>query len=181
MARALLLPAAPAAEEEFVRADQVDVEAVRVACRSLVRRRALVAASVSFLPVPGVDFITDVAVLVKLLPQINARFGLAEAQVEHLSPQRKVLAYRLMVSAGGMLARRVTTTLLVTGVLRRAGTRLGAMEATRLVPLIGQGVAAAIAFYALTRIAGRHIDQCAEIARQLRAESGRSHSSSTGS
>ena len=148
---------------------------VRAVDRNLVRRiarEAWRAAGLSRQPL---------AVLVKLLPQINARFGLAEAQVEHLSPQRKVLAYRLMVSAGGMLARRVTTTLLVTGVLRRAGTRLGAMEATRLVPLIGQGVAAAIAFYALTRIAGRHIDQCAEIARQLRAESGRSHSSSTGS
>jgi hypothetical protein len=144
-----------------------DLDALRRECQALVRRRALLAASVSFVPIPGVDFITDVAVLVNLLPEINARFGLGEAQVERLSPTRKAIAYRLMVSAGGLLARKITTTTLLTTVLRRAGLRLGVMEATRFVPLVGQGVAAIIAYLALTHLARQHIDECAALAREI--------------
>jgi uncharacterized protein (DUF697 family) len=144
-----------------------DLDALRAECRSLVRRRAVMAAAVSFVPIPGVDFITDVAVLVNLLPEINARFGLTEAQVERLSPARKAIAYRLMVTAGGALARKITTTQLLGTVLRRAGLRLGVMEVTRLMPIIGQGVAAVIAYIALTHLANKHIDECAVLALEV--------------
>jgi hypothetical protein len=40
------------------------VEAVVRQCRRLVNRRALIAAGVSVVPIPGVDWVTDVAVLV---------------------------------------------------------------------------------------------------------------------
>lgn len=149
------------------RAVAADLDDLRDACRSLVRKRAVMAAAVSFVPIPGVDLITDVAVLVNLLPEINSRFGLTEAQVERLSPARKAIAYRLMVTAGGALARKLTTTQLLTTVLRRAGIRLGFMEASRLVPLIGQGVAAVIAYIALTQLAYRHIDECRALALEV--------------
>lgn len=151
------------------RSDEADLDSIRRECQALVRRRALLAASVSFVPLPGVDFITDVAVLLNLLPEINARFGLTEGQVERLSPARKAVAYQLMVGAGGLLARRITATRLLGTVLRRVGPRLGVMEATRLVPLVGQGIAAVIAYVALNHLAGKHIDQCAELARQVHA------------
>lgn len=167
MARNLLLPRRDERAEPSPALDP-DLDTVRRECRSLVRRRALLAASVSFVPIPGVDFITDVAVLVNLLPEINARFGLGEAQVERLSPSRKAIAYRLMVSAGGLLARKLTTTTLLTTVLRRAGLRLGVMEVTRFVPLVGQGVAAIVAYLALTHLAHKHIDECAALAREMR-------------
>lgn len=146
-----------------------DLDALRGECRARVRRRALMASAVCLVPIPGVDLITDVAVLVNLLPEINARFGLTEAQVEHLSPARKALAYRLMVTAGGALARKLTTTALLTTVLRRAGMRLGFMEASRLLPIVGQGVAAVVAYLALTSLANKHIDECLNLARELRA------------
>jgi len=150
------------------RAVAADLDSLREECRALVRKRAVMAAAVSFVPIPGVDFITDVAVLVNLLPEINARFGLSEAQVERLSPARKAIAYRLMVTAGGALARKLTTTQLLSTVLRRAGIRLGFMEASRLVPLIGQGVAAIVAYIALTQLAYRHIDECRALALEVR-------------
>lgn len=168
MARGLN-PPLPLASARDDRADEADLDSIRRECRAMVRRRALLAASVSFVPLPGVDFITDVAVLVNLLPEINARFGLTEGQVERLSPARKAIAYQLMVCAGGLLARRITATRLIGTVLRRVGPRLGVMEATRLVPLVGQGIAAVIAYVALNHLAGKHIDQCAELARQVRA------------
>jgi hypothetical protein len=123
----------------------------------------------SFVPLPGIDLITDVAVLLALLAEINRRFGLAEGQIESLSPSRKALAYRLTTVAGGFVSTRLATSQLFLTLLRRAGPRLGIMEATRFAPIVGQAVAAGIAYVTLTRIARRHIEQCAEIAEKLSA------------
>ncbi len=142
---------------------------IRAACLAMTRRRAALSAMASFLPVPGVDLVTDVAVLLALLAEINRRFGLTEAQIESLSPSRKALAYKLVTAAGGFVSTRIATSQGFLALLRRAGPRLGVMEATRFAPVIGQAIAAAIAWFTLTRIARRHIDQCAEIAAKIAA------------
>jgi hypothetical protein len=136
-------------------------------CLGMARRRAGLSALTSFVPLPGIDLITDVAVLITLLADISRRFGLTEAQIETLSPSRKALAYKLTTAAGGFLATRVATSRVFMTVLRRAGLRFGIMEATRFAPIIGQAIAAGIAYVTLIRIARRHIEQCAEIAGKL--------------
>jgi hypothetical protein len=135
----------------------------------MTRRRAGLSALASFVPLPGIDLITDVAVLLALLADINRRFGLTEAQIETLAPSRKALAYKLTTAAGGFVATRMATSQLFLTVLRRAGARLGIMEAMRFAPVIGQAIAAIIAYLTLSRIARRHIEQCAEIAAELSA------------
>lgn len=162
-ARSVDFDATPAAE-----AATGDIEALRLECRQLVRRRALLAAATSFIPVPGLDVVTDVAVLFKLMPEINSRFGLTSAQISRLVPAQRILVYRLMVSGGSVLASNLATAPLLLALLRRVGVRLTVMEATRLVPIVGQAIAAGIGFWALNYVAGRHVDACAEIARQLR-------------
>src|SRR5690349_16582652 len=59
-----------------------DIDAVARHCRRLVTKRALLAAGVAALPVPGLDWLTDVGVLVKVLPEVNQAFGLTEDQIE---------------------------------------------------------------------------------------------------
>jgi hypothetical protein len=140
---------------------------LRRQCVAMARRRAGLSALASFVPLPGIDLITDVAVLMALLADISHRFGLTEAQIEALSPSRKALAYKLTTAAGGFLATRMATSRIFMTVLQRAGFRLGIMEATRFAPIIGQAIAAAIAYFTLTRIARRHIEECAEIAGKL--------------
>jgi hypothetical protein len=150
-------------------ASQQSLAELRRQCMAMTRRRAGLSAMASFVPLPGIDLITDVAVLLALLAQINRRFGLSEAQIESLSPSRKAMAYKLTTAAGGFVATRLATSQVFLTLLRRAGPRLGIMEATRFAPIVGQAVAAGIAYLTLTRIARRHIEQCAEIAEQLSA------------
>ena len=47
---------------------------------------ALLAAGVATLPVPGLDWATDIGILVKLLPRINEAFGMEQKlrMVEHM-------------------------------------------------------------------------------------------------
>ena len=44
--------------------------------RKLLNRRAMAGAAASAVPVPGLDWLVDAALLSKLLPAINHEFGL---------------------------------------------------------------------------------------------------------
>lgn len=145
-----------------------NLEALRRECRQMVRRRAALSALTSLIPIPGIDLITDTAVLVKLIPDINAKFGLSEAAISKLSPTKKVFRYRLLATVGGMFASRVVTAKVLVGTLRIAGLRLTAMEVTRLIPIAGQIVAAVLGYLALSYVAGKHVDECVALAREIR-------------
>lgn len=142
-----------------------DLERIRLACLQMIRRRALIAAAASFVPIPGAGLITDTAVLVSLIDDINEKFALDKEAISQLAPAKKALAYQLMTRAGGMLAARFSTSRLLGLILQRAGLRLGFVEATRYAPLIGQAISAAIAYLILTGITRHHVDQCAQLAK----------------
>lgn len=136
-------------------------------CRKWVSRRALVAAGVAAVPLPGVDLLTDVAVLVALLPRINAAFGLSPAQIERLAPQRQIVVYKAISAAGGLLVGQVVTRELVLKLLKLVGVRLTTQQAAKYVPLAGQAVSAALTYSALRYVCEQHIRQCLAVARQL--------------
>ena len=136
-------------------------------CRKRVNQRALLAAGVAMVPVPGVDWITDVALLLKLLPQITTEFGLSPAQVERLAPDRRVVAYKAISAGGSMLLGRLVTRELVMTLLRTVGVRLSAQQAAKYLPVAGQVASAALTFSALKYVCEQHIRQCESVARQL--------------
>ena len=152
----VLVPESPAQIELVVRQ-----------CRRMVNKRALVAAGVAAVPIPGVDWITDVAVLLKLIPQINRAFGLTPDQVERLAPDRRVVVYKAISAGSGMLVGRIVTRELITKVLGMVGVRLTTQQAAKYVPIAGQAVSAALTFSALKYVCEQHIQQCAAVARQL--------------
>jgi uncharacterized protein (DUF697 family) len=154
-------------EWSVVPATEAEVEAVVRHCRRLVKRRALLAAGVAVVPLPGVDWVTDVAVLVKLLPEINEAFGLSPEQVERLAPDRRVVVYKAISAGGGMLAGKLVTRELVTRLLRVVGVRLTTQQAAKYVPVAGQAVSAVLTFSALRYVCEQHIQQCAAISRRL--------------
>ena len=144
-----------------------EIEAVVRHCRRLVTKRALVAAGVSMVPIPGLDWITDVAVLMKLIPEINRAFGLTPEQVERLAPDRQLVVYKAISAGGGMLVGRLVTRDLIMKLLRLVGVRLTTQQAAKYVPIAGQAVSAALTFSSLKFVAEQHIQQCVAVSRQL--------------
>lgn len=144
-----------------------DLEQVRAVCLQMIRRRALLSAAASFVPIPGAGLITDTAVLVSLIDDINEKFGLDKQAIKELAPAKKALAYQLMTRAGGMLAARLSTSRLLGLILQRAGLRLGIVEATRYAPIVGQAISASIAYFILTRITRQHVEQCMQVTNEL--------------
>ena len=144
-----------------------DIDVVVAHCRRLVGRRALMAAGVSVVPLPGIDWLTDIATLMKLIPDINRAFGLTPEQVEQLSPDRRVVVYKAISAGGSMLIGRLVTRELVVRVLRLVGLRLTAQQAAKFVPIAGQAVSAALTYSSLRYVCEQHIQQCVAVSRQL--------------
>ena len=136
-------------------------------CRKRVRQRALLAAGVAMVPVPGIDWVTDVGLLIRLLPEISSAFGLSPAQVERLAPDRRVVVYKAISAGGSMLLGRMVTKELVLLLLKTVGLRLSAQQAVKYLPLAGQAVSAALTYSALKFVCDQHIRQCEAVARQL--------------
>ena len=156
-----------AAEWTVVPATEREIDAVVRHCRRLVGRRALVAAGVAVVPLPGVDWVTDVAVLMRLIPEINAAFGLTPEQIERLAPDRRVVVYKAISAGGGLLIGRLVTRELVMRMLRLVGVRLTTQQAAKFVPVAGQMVSAALTYSSLRYVCEQHIQQCVAISRQL--------------
>jgi uncharacterized protein (DUF697 family) len=157
----------PAVDWAIVPATTHEIDAVVRYCRRLVSRRALVAAGVAVVPLPGIDWVTDVAVLMKLIPDINHAFGLSPEQIERLAPDRQVVVYKAVTAGGGMLIGRLVTRELVMRALRLVGVRLTTQQAAKFVPVAGQAVSAALTYSSLRYVCELHIQQCVAISRQL--------------
>ena len=130
-------------------------------------KRALLAAGVAVVPVPGLDWLTDIGVLMKLLPEISEKFGLTTEQVERLAPERRVRVYKALSAVGGMVLGRLVTRELVLALLQKVGVRLTAQQAAKYVPVAGQAVSAALTFSGLKYVCEQHIRQCISVAEQV--------------
>jgi hypothetical protein len=116
---------------------------------------------------PGIDWVTDVAVLMKLIPDINHAFGLTPEQIERLAPDRQVVGLQGDLGRRRLLIGRLVTRELVMRALRLVGVRLTTQQAAKFVPIAGQAVSAALTYSSLRYVCEQHIQQCVAISRQL--------------
>lgn len=146
-----------------------EIDTVRERCRRLVRRRAMISAGVSAVPLPGLDVISDLGMFARLIEEVNQEFGLSHDQVERLHPSFRLIAYRAAVGVGGMLVGRLVTRGVLLQILKRTGVKQAARQAGKLVPVAGQMASAAIGFVVFRQIGYQHVEACAAVARQLLA------------
>ena len=119
------------------------------------------------MPLPGIDWLTDVAVLMRLIPDINHAFGLTPEQIERLAPDRRVVVYKAISAGGSMLIGKLVTRELVVRALRLVGVRLTAQQAAKFVPIAGQAVSAALTYSSLRYVCEQHIQQCVAVSTRL--------------
>lgn len=135
--------------------------------RKLIGRKALVAAAASAVPLPGVDWAADAALLSRLVPQISAEFGLSVTQIEQLAPNKRDRIQKAATAAGALLVGRLVTRDLLITLARHAGMRLTAKQATKYVPLAGQVVSAALGYTAMRTLGELHIKDCVRVAKSV--------------
>ena len=133
--------------------------------RQLLGRKALIAAAASAIPLPGLDWVADAALLSRLVPQISAEFGLSVTQLDSLAPHKREGVQKAAAAVGALLVGKLMTRELLMTLARRADLRLTAKQFSKYVPLAGQIVSAAIGYAALRSLGELHIKDCVRVAQ----------------
>ena len=144
--------------------DAALVDAVRRS-RKLLHRRAMFAAAASVVPVPGLDWAVDAAVLSKLIPEVNAAFGLTPAQLDRLEPNKRDQVQKAVTMVGSVLIGKLITRDLVLKAATKVGVRLTAKQIAKYVPLAGQAVSALMGYSAIRFLGEEHLKDCVRVAR----------------
>ncbi|NMM79407.1 hypothetical protein B2J86_00425 [Acidovorax sp. SRB_14] len=139
------------------------VQAAVQRAHRLLHRRALMAAVASTVPVPGLDWAVDAALLSRLLPRINAEFGLSPQQLDQLDPHKREQVQKAVAMVGSVLIGKFVTKDLVLKATQALGMRMTGRQLAKYVPLAGQAVSAALGYATLRYLGEQHIQDCVRV------------------
>jgi uncharacterized protein (DUF697 family) len=151
-------------------ADDAALEAAVKRSRKLLNKRAMVAAAASAVPVPGLDWAVDAALLSKLIPEINKEFGLTPQQLDQLEPNKREQVQKAVTMVGSVLIGKLISRDLVIKAATKIGMRLSSKQLAKYVPFAGQIVAAAVGYAAIRYFGEEHMKDCIRVARQAQLE-----------
>ena len=139
------------------------LEAAAHRARRLLHKRALVAAAAGVIPVPGLDWAMDAALLSRLLPRINAEFGLTPEQLDRLNPAKREQVQKAAAMVGSVLIGKFITRDLVLKLTKTMGMRMTTRQASKYVPLAGQALAATLGYATLRYLGEQHLRDCVRV------------------
>jgi uncharacterized protein (DUF697 family) len=145
-----------------------ELDATRARCKALVLRRASLSAGAAVLPLPGLDVGTDIAILLRMIPNINRRFGLSKEQIEQLDPETKRVVLVMVSSVGSELIGRVLKKEVILKLLQKAGVRVTAGTVSKIVPIVGSALSASLSFAAMKMLGDAHVEDCYRLACEIR-------------
>lgn len=144
--------------------------AAQTRARKLIAKRALLAAAAGAVPLPGLDWAVDAALLSKLIPQINEEFGLASHQIAKLPVHQRERVQTAIALVGRALLGKLITKSLVFSAMKAVGVRLTAAQAAKFVPLAGQAASAALNYAALRWLGEQHIKDCLRVVQEAQLQ-----------
>ena len=138
--------------------------------RKLLHKRALLAGAVSAVPVPGLDWAMDAAMLSKLIPEINKEFGLTPQQLDSLNPKKREQVQKAVAMVGSILIGKLISRDLVIAAATKIGMRLTTKQLAKYVPFAGQIVAATVGYAAIRYLGEEHMKDCIRVAQQAQLQ-----------
>ncbi|WP_159912073.1 hypothetical protein [Pantoea sp. 18069] len=154
-----------AADGTLAPARQAQIDAAAQRSRKLLHRRALAGAFVSAVPIPGLDWAVDAALLSRLVPRISKEFGLSVEQIDALDPSRRAGVQKAVALVGSVLIGKLVTREMIIRLVQQAATRMAAKQVSKFVPIFGTATAAALGYAALRFLGEQHIRDCIRVAQ----------------
>ena len=151
-------------------ADDVNMQAAVKRSRKLLHKRALLAGAVSAVPVPGLDWAVDAAMLAKLIPEINKEFGLTPQQLDSLNPKKREQVQKAVTMVGSVLIGKLISRDLVIAAATKIGMRLTTKQLAKYIPFAGQIVAATVGYAAIRYLGEEHMKDCIRVAQQAQLD-----------
>ena len=147
-------------------ADDADMQAAVKRSRKLLHKRALLAGAASAVPIPGLDWAVDAAMLSKLIPEINKEFGLTPQQLDSLNPKKREQVQKAVTMVGSVLIGKLISRDLVIAAATKIGMRLTTKQLDKYVPFAGQIVAATVGYAAIRYLGEEHMKDCILVAQK---------------
>ena len=151
-------------------ADDTAMQAAVKRSRKLLHKRALLAGAVSAVPIPGLDWAVDAAMLSKLIPEINKEFGLTPQQLDSLNPKKREQVQKAVATVGSVLIGKLISRDLVIAAATKIGLRLTTKQLAKYVPFAGQIVAATVGYAAIRYLGEEHMKDCIRVAQQAQLD-----------
>ena len=148
----------------------LDLEQIRKESIELVKKRAWLSAGAAVVPVPFLDVAIDASILSILLPQINAKFGLAPEQIAVYDTKTREVQWDELRKRGVQFVGFVTARTVVRKSLTGFAGKILTKQVTKFIPLGGQMVAASLGYYILRKIALAHVEDSYKLAKQLQGQ-----------
>ncbi|WP_227494277.1 hypothetical protein [Ramlibacter pallidus] len=138
--------------------------------RKLLHKRSLAGAATSAIPIPGVGWAADAALLSRLITSINAEFGLTPEQLASLTKPQQEEVESAAEAIGSTVIGKIVTNEVVRKVALAIGKRLAIKQAAKYIPLGGQAVSALIGYQAMRAVGEAHIRDCVRVCRDAGLE-----------
>lgn len=148
----------------------LNIEQARQDSLELINRRALISAGAATVPIPFFDLLIDLGVLSVLLPEINAKFGLAPEQISIYDPTTKTVNWKELRSRGFELSTFVIARSAIKQSINGMVGKFAAKQVTKFIPLGGSIVAGTLGYLIMKKIAETHVEDCYETAQRLRLQ-----------
>lgn len=152
-----------------------ELEAIKQSCRSMVTKSSSLSVGTAVIPIPGLDIGSDVAILMRLIPKINEKFGLSPEQIDGMDTQSKLFVMTAISNTGSKLAGKYITKKLIVMLLRNMGVKVASKGVAKFVPFVGSAVAGGISFTAMKYMGNSHVEDCYQIALAALEKERREH------
>ena len=151
---------------------KLNLEQVRAECLDLVKKRAYISAGVAIIPVPFLDVFIDVGILSQLIPQINARFGLAPEQVTVFDPKTKQIHWNELKKRGVEFSGMVVARTAMKKSFNNMAAKYITKQVTKFIPLGGQMIAASLGYIVMKKVAEAHVEESYKLAKGIQLKQG---------
>jgi len=145
----------------------LNLEQIRDECLEQVKKRSYVSAGVAVIPVPFLDVVIDVGMLSLLIPEINARFGLAPDQISVYDPATKKIHWNELRKRGFEFSGLVVARTAVKASLNNMAAKIITKQVTKFIPLGGSIMAASLGYIVMKKVAEAHVDECYKLAKNI--------------
>ena len=145
----------------------LNLEQIRDECLEQVKKRSYVSAGVAVIPVPFLDVVIDVGMLSLLIPEINARFGLAPDQISVYDPATKKIHWNELRKRGFEFSGLVVARTAVKSSLNNIAAKVITKQVTKFIPLGGSIIAASLGYIVMKKVAEAHVEDCYKLAKSI--------------
>ncbi len=145
----------------------LNLEQIREECLELIKKRAYMSAGAAVIPVPFLDVLIDVGILSQLIPEINARFGLAPEQVSVFDPKTKQVQWDELRKRGVQFSGFVVARTAVKKSINNVAAKYITKQVTKFIPLGGQLIAASLGYFVMKKVAEAHVEDSYKLAKNI--------------